>query len=61
MTKVTFVIQDLFSLGAQYVTALIIRGFIAKGYDVDLIVSQIQTAWYHLLFIDLIHQESRVM
>ena len=41
MTKVTFVIQDLFSLGAQYVTALIIRGFIAKGYDVDLIVSQI--------------------
>lgn len=39
--KVTFVIQDLFALGAQYVTALMIRGFIAAGYDVDLIVSQV--------------------
>ena len=39
--KVTFVVQDLFALGAQYVTALMIRGFVAAGYDVDLIVSQI--------------------
>lgn len=39
--KITFIIQDLFQQGAQYVTALIIRGFIAKGYDVDLIVSKV--------------------
>lgn len=38
--KVTFIIQDLFQQGAQYVTALMIRGFIAKGYEVDLIVSK---------------------
>lgn len=36
--KVAFVIQDLFSQGAQYATALLIRGFISKGYSVDLIV-----------------------
>ena len=39
--KITFVIQDLFALGAQYVTALMVRGFVNKGYDVDLIVSQV--------------------
>lgn len=39
--KVTFLIQDLFQQGAQYVTALMVRGFIAKGYDVDLIVSKV--------------------
>lgn len=39
--KITFVIQDLFQQGAQYVTALMIRGFIEKGYEVDLIVSHI--------------------
>ena len=39
--KITFLIQDLFQQGAQYVTALMIRGFIAKGYDVDLIVSKV--------------------
>ena len=38
--RITFIIQDLFQQGAQYVTALMIRGFIAKGYDVDLIVSK---------------------
>ncbi len=39
--KVAFVIQDLFSQGAEYVTALMVRGFIAKGYEVDLVVSQV--------------------
>ena len=39
--KITFLIQDLFQQGAQYVTALMIRGFIAKGYDIDLIVSKV--------------------
>lgn len=39
--KITFLIQDLFQQGAQYVTALMIRGFAAKGYDVDLIVSKV--------------------
>lgn len=39
--KITFIIQDLFQQGAQYVTALMIRGFVAKGYDVDLVVSKI--------------------
>lgn len=39
--KVTFILQDLFAQGAQYVTALMIRGFMAKGYDVDLIVSKV--------------------
>lgn len=39
--KITFLIQDLFQQGAQYVTALMIRGFVAKGYDVDLIVSKV--------------------
>lgn len=38
--KITFVIQDLFSQGAQYATALMIRGFVAKGYEVELIVSR---------------------
>lgn len=37
--KITFVIQDLFSQGAQKATALLCRGFVDKGYDVDLIVS----------------------
>lgn len=39
--KISFIIQDLFQQGAQYVTALMIRGFIAKGYDVDLVVSKV--------------------
>lgn len=38
--RIAFVIQDLFSQGAQYATALMVRGFISKGYDVDLIVSK---------------------
>ncbi len=39
--KIAFLIQDLFQQGAQYVTALMVRGFVAKGYDVDLIVSKV--------------------
>ncbi len=39
--KITFIIQDLFLQGAQYVTALMIRGFVQDGYEVDLIVSQV--------------------
>lgn len=39
--KIAFLIQDLFQQGAQYVTALMIRGFVAKGYDVDLVVSKV--------------------
>lgn len=41
--KIAFIIQDLFQQGAQYVTALMIRGFAAKGYDVDLIVSKVHS------------------
>lgn len=37
--RVAFLIQDLFGCGAQYVTALLVRGFIERGYEVDLIVS----------------------
>lgn len=43
--KVTFLIQDLFSQGAEYATALMVRGFIAKGYEVDLIVSKVHADW----------------
>lgn len=39
--RVGFVIQDLYFGGAQYVTALVIRGFVARGYDVDLLLSQV--------------------
>lgn len=39
--KISFLIQDLFQQGAQYVTAMMIRGFVAKGYNVDLIVSRV--------------------
>lgn len=39
--KITFLIQDLFQQGAQYVTALMVRGFISKGYSVDLILSKV--------------------
>lgn len=39
--RIAFIIQDLCVQGAQYVTALMVRGFHAKGYDVDLLLSQI--------------------
>ena len=39
--KVAFLIQDLFARGAEYATALLVRGFVAKGYDVDLILSRV--------------------
>ena len=38
--KITFIIQDLFQQGAQYVTALMARGFYEKGYEVDILVSK---------------------
>lgn len=41
--RISFVIQDLFAQGAQYATALLVRGFIAKGYAVDLVVSKVHT------------------
>lgn len=33
--RIAFVIHDLCVQDAQYVTALLVRGFHAKGYDVD--------------------------
>lgn len=39
--RIAFVIQDLFGRGAEYATALLVRGFVAKGYDVDLVLSQV--------------------
>lgn len=39
--KIAFVIQDLFAQGAQYATALMVRGFVSRGYEVDLIVSKV--------------------
>lgn len=39
--RIAFVIQDLFGRGAEYATALLVRGFVAKGYDVDLLVSKV--------------------
>lgn len=39
--KVAFLIQDLFGRGAEHATALLTRGFIAKGYEVDLVLSRI--------------------
>lgn len=39
--KVAFVIQDLFGRGAEHATALLVGGFAAKGYDVDLLVSKV--------------------
>lgn len=39
--KISFIIQDLFQQGAQYVTAMMLRGFVDKGYDVDLLVSKV--------------------
>mgnify|MGYP000007194242 FL=1 len=39
--RIAFVIHDLCVQGAQYVTALLVRGFHAKGYDVDLLLAQV--------------------
>ena len=39
--KVAFLIQDLFARGAEHATALLVRGFIAKGYEVDLVLSRV--------------------
>ncbi|MEG1552632.1 MAG: glycosyltransferase [Kiritimatiellia bacterium] len=39
--RISFVCQDLFGCGVQYVTASLIREFVNKGYEVDLIVSKV--------------------
>ena len=39
--RITFVIQDMFAQGAQHVTALMVKGFVDRGYEVDLIVSKV--------------------
>lgn len=39
--KISFVIQDLMSQGAQYATALMVRGFLLAGYEVDLVLSKV--------------------
>ena len=39
--KIAFVIQDLFCQGAQASTAMMVRGFVEAGYEVDLIVSKV--------------------
>lgn len=35
--RIAFFVQDLFFQGAQYVTALLTRGFVEKGYQVDVV------------------------
>lgn len=39
--RISLVIQDLYKLGAQYVTALVARGLVVRGYQVDLVVSKV--------------------
>ena len=39
--KICLVIQDLYRQGAQYVTAIVARGFVQRGYQVDLVVSRV--------------------
>ena len=39
--KVSLVIQDLFCQGAQYVTAVVARGFVQRGYEVDMVVGKV--------------------
>ncbi len=41
--RIAFLLQDLFTTGVEYATALIVRGFVAKGYEVDLVVSKVHT------------------
>lgn len=39
--KITFLIQDLFQQGAEYVTSLLMRGFVDEGFEVDLLLSKV--------------------
>lgn len=39
--KIAFVIQDLYRLGAQYVTSLLAKGLANRGHQVDVVVSGI--------------------
>jgi len=40
---IALVIQDLYTRGAQYVTALVARGLIERGYEVDIVVSAVHS------------------
>lgn len=40
--KIAFVVQDLCGQGAQASTAAMVRGFVAKGYQVDVLISPVQ-------------------
>lgn len=40
--KISFIVQDLCGQGAQASTAAMVRGFISKGYDVDVLISPVQ-------------------
>ena len=41
--RISFILQDLYRLGAQYVTALVARGLARRGHDVEVVVSAVQT------------------
>lgn len=43
MKKIAFVGQDMFAQGAQHVMARLTRGLIARGYDVDILMSKVHT------------------
>ncbi|MGM0945459.1 MAG: glycosyltransferase [Bacteroidota bacterium] len=40
---ITFILQDMYRLGAQYVTSMIANGLSEKGHQVDVIVSAVET------------------
>lgn len=39
--KIAFIVQDLCGQGAQHATATVIRGFVARGYAVDLLITRV--------------------
>jgi len=39
--KIAFLIQDLFGRGAEHATALLVCGFVSKGYEVDIVLSRV--------------------
>jgi glycosyltransferase involved in cell wall biosynthesis len=41
--KISIVIQDLYRLGAQYVTSLLASGLAQRGHDVEVVVSAVHT------------------
>jgi len=44
---ISFVIQDLYRQGAQYVTALLANGLAKKGHTIDVVVSGVHTLLKH--------------